>query len=294
MEPLPALSIREWPGAACYPANVTGKTIAGWSRGGVWYRRASCPRAIDRDSGGSPCPAQPLRPDPLDGELAEPPPSDLSEYESDDSDTERYEPTGAGDGLPSTPPAAADSPRCIEDAHKLMEILVDKKLVNEAELRAVCAGLFPSGRPVDFPCLAAELVRRRKLTPYQVAAVRQGKIRGLVIGEYIVLDKIGAGGMGIIFKARHSRFERDVALKLLPPSISRDRAAVMRFRRESAAVSSLRHPNIVSALDAGETHGLLFLVMELVDGMDLSRLVKEKGPLAVPGPSIACSRPPAA
>ena len=64
--------------------------------------------------------------------------------------------------------------------------------MNEAELRAVCAGLFPSGRPVDFPCLAASLPAA-SYAPYQVAAVRQGKIRGLVIGEYIVLDKIGPG-----------------------------------------------------------------------------------------------------
>ena len=72
-----------------------------------------------------------------------------------------------------------------------------------------------------------------------------------------------------------------MALKLLPPSISRDRAAVIRFRREAAAVAKLRHRNIVTAIEAGETHGLLFLIMEYVEGKDLARLVRERGPLPV-------------
>ena len=87
--------------------------------------------------------------------------------------------------------------------------------------------------------------------------------------------------MGLVFKARHRQLQRIVALKLLPPSISRDRAAVIRFRREVAAVANLRHPNIVAALDAGDTAGLLFLVMELVDGKDLAKVVREKGPMPV-------------
>ncbi len=128
---------------------------------------------------------------------------------------------------------------------------------------------------------AAELIRLGKLTPYQAAAIRQGKTKGLSIGEYIVLDKIGSGGMGLVFKARHRQLARIVALKLLPPSFSRDRAAVIRFRREAAAAAKFRHRNIVAAIDAGETHGLLFLVMEFVEGRDLSRTVKEKGPLSV-------------
>ena len=103
-----------------------------------------------------------------------------------------------------------------------------------------------------------------------------------MIGDYVVLDKIGSGGMGLVLKARHRAASSGiVALKLLPPSFSRDRAAVIRFRREATAVAKFRHPNIVAAIDSGETHGLLFLVMEFVEGRDLSRTVKEKGPLSV-------------
>ena len=175
----------------------------------------------------------------------------------------------------------------VEDLAQFVEIVVRSRLVVESEIRAICAQLFPGGQPGSVQRLTEELIRRGKLTRYQAAAIRQGKTKGLSIGNYIILDKVGSGGMGLVLRARHRQQQRIVALKLLPPSISRDRAAVIRFRRESAAVAKLRHPNIVSALDAGETHGLLFLVMELVDGKDLARVVREKGPLPI-GQAIDC------
>src|SRR5204863_231749 len=111
--------------------------------------------------------------------------------------------------------------------------------------------------------------------------VRQGKARGLVIGDYVVLEKLGAGGMGMVFKARDRRDTRVVALKLLPPSYAKSREAVGRFRREAEAATKLKHPNVVAALEAGEAGGLLFLAMEYVAGQDLARLVKARGPLPV-------------
>ena len=110
----------------------------------------------------------------------------------------------------------------------------------------------------------------------------QGKTRGLVIGNYLVLDKLGAGGMGMVFKARHRRLKRVVALKLLPPSMARDESAVLRFRREAKAAAKLSHRNVVAVLDADEHRGLHFLVMEYVEGRDLSRVVRELGPLPIP------------
>jgi serine/threonine protein kinase len=168
-----------------------------------------------------------------------------------------------------------------EDIGRFVEILVQTRLVGESEIRELSARLLPEGGKHDVQRFAAELIRLGKLTPYQAAAIRQGKTKGLVIGNYIVLEKIGSGGMGLVLRARHRQLQRIVALKLLPPSFSRDRAAVIRFRREAAAVAKFRHPNIVSAIDAGETHGLLFLVMEFVDGRDLAKTVKDKGPLPV-------------
>ncbi len=104
---------------------------------------------------------------------------------------------------------------------------------------------------------------------------------GLLIGNYLILDKLGAGGMGMVFKARHRRLNRIVALKILPPSFARDRTAVLRFKREVEAAGRLKHPNIVAALDADEDRGVHFLVMEYVEGHDLDQLVRQRGPLSV-------------
>jgi len=220
--------------------------------------------------------------DPLEGELTEPPPSDLSDYTWDDSETERREP-GQLEGNESASAGAGKQTNASasEETRQFVDLLVQSQLVGESEIRAVCTLLSAGGHRDSVQRLSDELVRRGKLTRYQAAAIRQGKTKGLAIGNYIVLDKIGSGGMGLVLKARHRQLQRIVALKLLPPSVSRDRSAVIRFRREAAAVAKLRHPNIVSALDAGETHGLLFLVMEYVDGKDLARIVREKGPLSV-------------
>ena len=117
------------------------------------------------------------------------------------------------------------------------------------------------------------------LTPYQAGAVLQKKTKGLVLGNYVVLDKLGAGGGGMVFKARHRKLDRVVALKVLPPSVNKDPAAVLRFEREVSVAAQLRHPNLVAALDADEFQGLHFLVMEYVEGRDLAALVDAEGPL---------------
>ncbi|MGI8981108.1 MAG: protein kinase domain-containing protein [Pirellulaceae bacterium] len=98
------------------------------------------------------------------------------------------------------------------------------------------------------------------------------------IGPYELLEKLGEGGMGAVYKALHSSLEKIVALKVLP----RNRLhpdAIARFKREMKAVGKLDHPNIVRATDAGEMGGEHFLVMEYVDGVDLSELLRRVGPL---------------
>ena len=100
-----------------------------------------------------------------------------------------------------------------------------------------------------------------------------------MIGNYIILDKIGQGGMGMVFKCRHRRLGRVGALKILPPSFARDHQAVMRFRREVEAAGRLKHPNVVAAVDADEDRGVHFLVMEYVEGRDLDRVVRDRGPM---------------
>ena len=87
--------------------------------------------------------------------------------------------------------------------------------------------------------------------------------------------------MGVVFKARHRRLGRVGALKILPPSFARDRSAVMRFRREVEAAGRLKHPNLVAAQDADEDRGVHFLVMDYVEGRDLDRVVRDRGPMQV-------------
>jgi serine/threonine protein kinase len=102
-----------------------------------------------------------------------------------------------------------------------------------------------------------------------------------VIGEYVLLEELGGGGMGRVFKAIHRKMNRRVALKLLPRSLVESPESVERFQREVQALARLSHPNIVAVHDAGAADGTHFYVMDLVDGDDLSRLVKENGPMPV-------------
>lgn len=100
-----------------------------------------------------------------------------------------------------------------------------------------------------------------------------------LVGYYQILDRLGKGGMGDVFRARHVRLKREVAFKVLPLARMASPAAVARFMREVEAVGRLEHPNIVRALDAGEVEGVHYLVMEIVKGIDLARLAAQSGPL---------------
>jgi serine/threonine protein kinase/WD40 repeat protein len=99
--------------------------------------------------------------------------------------------------------------------------------------------------------------------------------------DYDLLEKLGQGGMGTVYKAVHSRLKKVVALKVLPADRMENAESVRRFEREMQAVGGLNHPHIVQATDAGEVEGTHFLVMEYVDGLNLSQLVDHCGPLRV-------------
>jgi serine/threonine protein kinase/DNA-binding response OmpR family regulator len=134
---------------------------------------------------------------------------------------------------------------------------------------------------IDAIGLAHALIESGQLTAYQADVIGQGRGKELHMGNYDVLDRLGAGGMGTVLKARHRRMKRIVALKVLSPSLSQDESFVQRFQREVETIALLKHPNIVMAYDADECEFGHFLVMEFVDGRDLSSIVAKIGPLDV-------------
>ena len=150
------------------------------------------------------------------------------------------------------------------------------------ELRSLWAGLPAAERPKDGKSFSSVLLKRERLNEFQAKELLSGSNTPLVFGDYVLLSKIGAGGMGQVFKAHHRRMDRLAAIKLLPSSLTKDEATVKRFEREVKAAAKLSHPNIVQTFDAGVQRGVHYLVMEHVDGRDLSAIVKERGPLPVP------------
>jgi serine/threonine-protein kinase len=100
---------------------------------------------------------------------------------------------------------------------------------------------------------------------------------GRLINNYTLVERLGKGAMGMVYKARHEMLERDAAIKLLAPQYIDDKEFVARFLREARAAAHLNHPNIVSVYDAGVDNDTYYLVMEYVDGKDLEHMLKERG-----------------
>ena len=147
-------------------------------------------------------------------------------------------------------------------------------LIDEKELHR----LVVTSEAEDADSFAKELVEHDALTAYQARALSRGRWKGLVLGNYVIVEK---GGMGQVYKARHDLMGRTVCLKVLRSVGRRSPEVVERFRREIKTHSALSHPNFVVAHDADEAEGIQFLVMEFINGRDLSRLVKDDGPSPV-------------
>jgi len=126
------------------------------------------------------------------------------------------------------------------------------------------------------------LARRRLVSIYAGRKILQGKVGELFFGPFALLDKLGEGGMGKVYRARRQTDGAIVALKVVRPHLLAHPLIRRRYEREVAAALSLNHPNIVQVYEAGQHEGRHYLVMEFIDGIDLSRLGKEYRPLAIP------------
>jgi serine/threonine protein kinase len=158
------------------------------------------------------------------------------------------------------------------------EALAENKLLDDAQLATVDELRADIS---DVRALAKVLIQRDWLTAWQAQMLLKNRAGELQLGSYLLLDLLGEGGMGKVYKARHQLMGRIVALKLIRQERLLNTEAVRRFQREIQAAAQLSHPNVVLAYDADQIGDIHFFAMEYVDGIDLGRLVKDKGPLPI-------------
>jgi serine/threonine protein kinase len=164
------------------------------------------------------------------------------------------------------------------DRQAFLSNLRESGLLTNGQVGPVLRTLAPNARART---VAAALVRAGLLTAFQADRLLAGHVRGFLIGQYRILEQIGRGGMGRVYKAEHRTMGRKVALKVLAPTVMQNTRAIELFQREVRAAAQLVHPNIVTAFDANEQSGHHYLVLELVEGPTLDQLVRQHGPLPV-------------
>lgn len=162
---------------------------------------------------------------------------------------------------------------------RIVDALADPRLLSADRYDELVTTLLPSCD--DWAILGPELVFRGWLTPYQLDVLMRPQGRPLILGSYVLLEVIGEGGMGQIFRARHAKFDTPAAVKVIRTERAADPTTAARFQREIRALGTVRHPGLVHALDADIERGRLYCAMEYVPGTDLERLIAASGPLPV-------------
>ena len=160
-------------------------------------------------------------------------------------------------------------------------------LIDEAGL-AACWDLIPPERRTPDAIdrrLARQTISTGRLTLWQAQQLLAGRVSGFQIDKYVLLNLLGRGGMGRVFLAKDNRLNRMVALKLLSQERMNNPRAIARFRREAKVGAQLQHENLVRVYDEGESAGVLYLVMEHIDGKNVGQLIGDLG--KIPWPNAA-------
>ena len=162
----------------------------------------------------------------------------------------------------------------------ILESLADERLLAPEAYQQLVNELMPVCS--DWHILAPELIYRGWLTPYQMREILEDRAESLILGSYTLLEPLGEGGMGRVFRARNWKIDKIVAVKVIRQEQLGDARVLKRFYREMESLGRVSHPNIILAFDA-EMHGnTLFYAMEYIPGRDLGWHVRENGPLSIP------------
>jgi eukaryotic-like serine/threonine-protein kinase len=176
--------------------------------------------------------------------------------------------------------ARVDKPKSVDQVPlDLLPVIRSSGVLGDRQLAEIKTKVLQGDYPLDSTALADRLVRDNVLTAFQAKRFLSNRPQGLVVGRYIILDRVGSGSMGRVYRAHHVMMDRVVALKIIAPEISSNERVVARFQREMKLVGRLDHPNVVRAFDADQINQVLYIVMEYVAGMSLGERLKRKGPI---------------
>ncbi len=168
--------------------------------------------------------------------------------------------------------ATSDKPKAPESVPvDLLAVIRASGVLTDRQFEDVKSKVQAGTFPAESQALAERLVREKVLTEYQTKRFLSNKSHGMVVGRYAILDRIGSGSMGRVYKAQHLMMDRVVALKIIAPEIATNDRVVARFHREMKLVGRLDHPNVVRAFDADQINKVLYIVMEFVSGQSLSQ-----------------------
>ena len=160
-----------------------------------------------------------------------------------------------------------------------LSTLEQSGILSETGLREVRDYLVQDSQPRDVSALAGRLVEQGRLTEFQAHRLLVGQAKSLVFGRYVLLDTLGIGAMGRVFKARHQLMDRLVAVKVVLPVCATSKHSVSRFFLEMKIVGVLDHPNVVRAFDADQFEDSPYIVMEYLEGEDLEKVLRRRGML---------------